>query len=103
MIRVTVSYPHSAGSHFDHDYYARHHRPLVQNRLRSLGLVKLEMDRCLADGAGGRPPVEAAAHMFFESLPQFQEALKVHGPEIMGDIPRFTDIQPQILISEVVD
>lgn len=102
MIRITVSYPGTASSRFDHGYYASKHRQLIIDRLKGLGLVRVEIDKCLADGAGGPPPVVAAAHMFFNTLPEFQAALKQHGAEIMGDIPNYTDIQPQILISDVV-
>ena len=102
MIRITVSYPATPGTRFDHDYYRHQHRQLLLDRLGPLGLQRVEIDKCLADGAGGTPPVVAAAHMFFTGLPEFQSALAQHGAEIMGDIRNYTDIRPQILISAVV-
>lgn len=103
MIRITVSYPAAEGARFDHDYYVQQHRRLIQDRLSGVGLIRVEIDRCIADGAGGTPHVVAAAHMFFQSLPEFQAALAQHGAEIMGDVHRFTVIQPKILISAVVE
>lgn len=103
MIRVTVSYPARAGARFDHEYYASKHRPLIVDRLKSAGLIRIEIDKCVADGAGGAPGVVASAHMFFPSVAEFQAAMSKHGAELLGDIPNYTDIQPSILISAVVD
>lgn len=102
MIRITVSYPATPGARFDHDYYRQQHRQLLLDRLSALGLQRVEIDQCLADGTGGTPPFVAAAHMFFTSLPEFQSAMAQHGAEIMGDIRHYTDIRPQVLISAVV-
>jgi uncharacterized protein (TIGR02118 family) len=59
------------------------------------------MDKCIANGSGGAPDVVAAAHLIFESVQGFQEGLAEHGEPIMADIANYTDIAPQILISEV--
>ena len=39
---------------------------------------------------------------YFNSLADFQQAMEAHGKEIMGDIPNYTNIQPQVQISEIV-
>lgn len=102
MIRVTVSYPAGAQASFDHDYYRDKHRALLLDRLAAHGLASVEIDRCLADGAGKPPPVVAAAHLMFESLDGFQAGMAAHGQEIMADVARYTDITPNVVISEVV-
>lgn len=101
MIRITVSYTNVEGQRFDHTYYQAQHRQLLMARLATHGLQRVEMDKALADGAGGKPPVVAAAHLIFTDLAGFQAGMKVHGREIMGDVANYTDITPAILISEM--
>lgn len=101
MIRVTVSYPTAAGRRFDHEYYQTEHRRLLQELLSAHGLDRVEMDRCIANGAGGAPDVVAAAHLIFASLSGFQGGMAEHGKPITADIANYTDIEPQILISEM--
>ena len=45
MIRVTVMYPNETGKKFDMDYYLTKHRPMVHEKLDSVGLVKTEIDK----------------------------------------------------------
>jgi uncharacterized protein (TIGR02118 family) len=44
----------------------------------------------------------AACHLYFNAVADFQKGIAAHGTEIMGDIPNYTDISPQIQISEIV-
>jgi hypothetical protein len=32
----------------------------------------------------------------------FQKAMERHGAELMGDVPNFTNLTPQVQISEIV-
>ena len=101
MIRITVTYPATAGARFDHGYYQSRHRALLERLLRDHGLQRVEMDQCLADGTGGPPPIVAGAHLVFSDMAGFQAGMAAHGPVIMGDIPNYTDIAPAIVISEM--
>jgi uncharacterized protein (TIGR02118 family) len=101
MIRITVTYPSAAGARFDHGYYQSQHRALLERLLGAHGLQRVEMDQCLADGAGGKPPIVAGAHLIFNDLAGFQAGMAAHGPAIMGDIGNYTDIAPAIVISEM--
>jgi uncharacterized protein (TIGR02118 family) len=101
MIRITVSYPNTEGQRFDHAYYQAQHRQLLLDRLAAHGLQRVEMDKALADGAGGQPAVVACAHMVFDDLAGFQAGMAAHGREIMGDVAQYTDITPSVLISEM--
>ena len=101
MIRITVSYPNAEGKRFDHAYYQVHHRTLLMDRLAAHGLQRVEMDKALADGAGGKPPVVASAHLIFTDMADFEKGMAAHGREIMGDLANYTDIAPAILISEM--
>lgn len=103
MIRVSVLYPGKEGAKFDHAYYAQKHMPLVKKRLGSMGLVRLEIDRGLRGGAPGAPaPFVSVGHLYFHSAADFEKGMKVHGAELMGDAPNYTNIQPQVQVSEIV-
>src|SRR5437588_11301103 len=103
MIRISVLYPSSEGKKFDVNYYVNNHMKLVRERLGSFGLVRTEVDKGLAGGAPGAPaPYVAIGHVYFNAVDGFQKGMGQHGKEIMADIPNYTNIQPQIQISEVV-
>ena len=103
MIRVSVMYPSGEGKKFDHDYYVNKHMKLVRERLTSFGLVRTEVDKGVAGGAPGSPaPYVAIGHVYFNALDGFQKGMGQHGKEIMADIANYTNIPPQIQISEVV-
>src|SRR5262245_30999096 len=100
MYRVSVFYPAGAGKRFDHEYYANQHMPLAGRLLRP---IYYEVDQ----GRGGRtpgspPPFVAGCHFYFSRLEDFQTAIGVHGAELMADIPAYTDIAPEIQISEIL-
>ena len=101
MIRITVSYPAAPGARFDHDYYQTTHRALLLEHLTAHGLQRVEMDRPLTEGAGGPPPIAAAAHLLFETLDGFKAGMSSHGRAILADVANYTDLQPLVLISEV--
>jgi len=102
MIKVTVMYANTPGARFDHAYYRDKHMPLVKARLGDSCLY-YAVDRGLAGGAPGAPAsFVAMCHLHFESVESFQAAFGPHAQEIMADIPNYTDLPPQIQISEVV-
>ena len=103
MIRVTVLYPHKPEGKFDHAYYANQHMKMVNEKLGPMGLVKSEIDKGVGGAsAGSPPPYVALGHLVFNSIEDFQKAFAAHGEEIMSDAPNYTDIEPQIQISEIV-
>ena len=103
MIRVTVLYPNEAGKKFDVDYYRNKHMKLVGERLKDFGFVRAEVDKGVTGGApGSSAPYVCIGHVYLNSLADFQKGMGVHGKEILGDIPNYTDIQPTMQISEIV-
>jgi uncharacterized protein (TIGR02118 family) len=103
MIRITVLYPNESGKKFDHDYYVNKHMKLVRERLGAFGLVRTEVDRGVAGGAPGAPaPYVALGHVYFQRVEDFQKGMGQHGSEILADIPHYTNIQPQIQISDII-
>jgi uncharacterized protein (TIGR02118 family) len=101
MIKVSVLYPNTEGSKFDIDYYCKKHIPLVQQKLGP-PLKSVDVEQGISGAApGSRPTYAAACHLYFESVPAFQQAFGPHSKEIMADIPNYTDVQPLMQISEV--
>lgn len=94
MIRLSVLYPKSDGSTFDHDYYRNSHVPLC---LKTWGMSEAEIDRGL-DG-----PYEAAVHFRFESQEALGAAMGAPGTaDVIADVANYTNITPVMQTSEVV-
>jgi uncharacterized protein (TIGR02118 family) len=101
MIRVHVQYPRSEGAKFDMDYYCNKHMPMVQERCGD-ALKNMTIEEGLSGGMSGNPSANiASGTLTFESIQAFQAAMGPHMPEIMGDIPNYTDITPVLEITEV--
>jgi uncharacterized protein (TIGR02118 family) len=101
MICVTVFYPNSPDRKFDHDYYVKTHMPLCLDRLKNHGVVRFEVDR----GLGGQDPQSPApfvcmGRLYFTTLEGFQEGMRTHGAEIRADIANYTDITPNLQVSQ---
>ncbi len=94
MIRVSVFYPSSEGSTFDHDYYRNTHVPLVS---KAWSVSKAEIDK----GVNG--PNVAAVHLFMDSMEAFGAATASPATaEVMADVANYTNIAPVVQVSEVV-
>ena len=95
MIQVSVYYPSSEGSTFDHDYYRNTHVPLVQKAWNPVSTM-------VEKGLNG--PHVAAVHVTFASMDAFNAAMgsPLTG-DVMTDVANYTNIAPVMQISEVVD
>jgi uncharacterized protein (TIGR02118 family) len=103
MIRVSVLYANDPDAHFDHNYYATKHCPMVAEKLKSFGCQRVEIDKGLGGGTPkAKAPFVAVGHIIMDSLEGFQTGMKEHGKEIMADVPNYTNLQPQVQISEMV-
>jgi uncharacterized protein (TIGR02118 family) len=102
MIKVSVMYPMTAGSRFDHDYYRDKHMPLLKARMGDY-CKYYTVDKGLAGGAPGTPPTYVGmCHIFCDSPEAFQKGFGPHSKEILADIANYTDLSPVLQISEVV-
>jgi len=101
MIKVSVIYPNSSDASFDIEYYCNTHMPMVQGLLGD-SIKSRHVDYGLGGGApGDKAPYIAMGHLTFDSLESFQSAFTPHAEKIMSDIPNYTNIAPQIQISEI--
>jgi uncharacterized protein (TIGR02118 family) len=101
MIKFSIFYPNEEGKKFDMDYYINSHIPMVLEKLG--GAVKGgTVDQGLAGAEPGSPATYVAmGHILFDSVEEFQKAIGPHMEAIMADIPNYTDILPNVQISEV--
>lgn len=102
MIKVTVMYPNSPGVRFDHAYYRDKHMPLVKARMGD-HCKYYTVDKGIAGATAGSPPTYIAmCHIFCDTTEAFNKGFGPHVPEIMADVPKYTDVSPLLQISEVV-
>jgi len=94
MYRVSIHYPKTDGATFDHEYYKSSHMPLVAARLGD-NCTSWGVDKVI-DGH-----LEAIGYLVVDDLGGFGTAMTEHGAEIIGDVPNYTSIQPQIVVSEI--
>ena len=98
MIRVLVLYPNEPGKKFDFDYYVNKHMAMAERLLRPAGLIRAEVDK----SADPNSPFIAVAHLYFNSVADFQNGFAVHAAEFVADSVNYTDIALQIQISEII-
>jgi uncharacterized protein (TIGR02118 family) len=98
---MAVLYPNEPGKKFDMDYYLNKHIPMVNDTLCNLGLVRTEVDKGIASlDPGSPPPFVAICYMYFENIEAMQNSMSNSG-DLMSDLPNFSEIQPQVQISEI--
>jgi uncharacterized protein (TIGR02118 family) len=100
VIRVAIMYPNTEESFFDMDYYLEHHMPLLAELLGS-DLERYEIDEGVSGGTPAQPPPYAALGFLYFADEDALRSLGKSGPELMADLPNFTDVQPVIQISQI--
>ena len=101
MVKVSVFYPNRKDANFDMEYYCKRHIPMVQ-RLLGSALKGASVDEGVSGEEPGSPaPYVAMGHLLFESVQAFQMSFSPHVQVIMEDIPKYTNVEPTIQISEV--
>ena len=102
MVVISVLYPKTSESHFDHDYYLQKHIPMVRSRWQAMGLKSDVLMRGTSTLDGQPPSYELIGFLTFHSVEQVQAALAAFGQEIIGDIPNFTNVSPLIQMNDPV-
>lgn len=99
-VSLQVIYPVSDGSTFDYDYYTDTHMQLVADHMGPHIQSTL-----VTKGVAGGPETPAGFHavatIVFADNDALGAAMGVAGP-VMADLPNFTNVQPQMLIGEVI-
>ena len=98
MIRASVLYPNEPGKKFDFDYYVKKHMVMVGKKLKPYGLTRYEVDKAVDSSS----PFIAAGHLYCKSLEEFQTGFAANIEAFTIDLPNYTDIIPQMQVSEIV-
>ena len=94
MLSVQILYPKSDDTTFDMDYYCQTHMPMLADALG---------DACHGWGASTvkTGKWEAMGWAMVESQEAFDAAMASAGAAIMGDVPNYTNVQPELVIGDV--
>jgi uncharacterized protein (TIGR02118 family) len=94
MIAVTILYPQTDDSSFDMDYYTSTHMPMLAEALgddcHGWGAATIDNGKWAAMGWAVATSADA-----------FNAAMAEHGAKIMGDVPNYTNVRPEMLIGEI--
>ena len=102
MIKVSVFYPGGEGKTFDMEYYCLKHMPMVAELLGD-DLKAVTVEKGIGGADPGSPPVYVAmGNLYFETLEAYQQSFGANVDKFGADLPNFTNIDPVVLISEVM-
>jgi uncharacterized protein (TIGR02118 family) len=102
MIKLSVLYPTGEGKTFDMDYYLNSHIPLV-GKLLGDAIKGATVEQGLSGPVPGSPAAFACmSNLYFESIASFQNSFGPNAPEILADLPNFTNVEPVVQISKVL-
>jgi len=99
-VSVQVIYPISDDTNFDYDYYLDTHMKLVGEHMGA-HIQSTLVTKGIAGGPDTPPGIYAIASMVFADQGAMDTAMRSAGP-VMADIANFTNVQPQVLVGEVV-
>lgn len=101
MVKIIGNYRWFDGATFNHAYYQQEHMQLTRQLLTPLGLQRLESDKTLSGTPLKAGQVVASSNAYFDSLPAAQAALAQTGATLIADVANYTNIRPELHISEV--
>jgi uncharacterized protein (TIGR02118 family) len=104
MVKISILYPNEPGSRFDFRYYTEKHMPRSIELLEAHpGFRGVSVERGVGGAVPGSAPAYVAmCHFHFNSADEFLQVFMPNAPELQGDIPNYTDVQPVIQINEVL-
>ncbi|WP_299921739.1 EthD family reductase [uncultured Pelagimonas sp.] len=98
-VSLQVLYPIGDGTTFDYEYYFSKHMELVGEHMGP-HIGSTLVTKGIAGGPDTAAGYYAIASIVFADQEKMDAAMQAAGP-VMEDIPKFTNVQPNILIGEV--
>lgn len=102
MIEIILMYPAGEGHTFDMDYYLNTHIPLFKKRMGTNAQNLKVLQGVQGMMPGSPAPYVALAQWTAESAEAYAAAFAPHAEEILGDIPKYTNIQPVVQYSQII-
>ena len=99
-VSLQVIYPISEGKTFDYSYYTGTHFGLVDEHMGP-HIDSMLVTKGLAGGPDVPPGIFAVASLVFKDHDALNAAMAA-APPVLADIANFTNVQPQMLIGEVI-
>lgn len=94
MISVHIMYPRTDDSTFDMDYYIGSHMPMLADAIgdacKSWGATEIE-----------KGDIAAIGWAMVDNQEAFDTAMAEHGAAIIGDVPNYTNVQPNLVVGNV--
>lgn len=101
MVKISVFYPNKPGSRFDVEYYLNTHMPMSAQLLGpAIQAITVEIGRS-GEEPGSQPPFAAICGFVSETVEDFMQAFLPVADQLQGDVPRYTDIEPVIQVSDI--
>jgi uncharacterized protein (TIGR02118 family) len=101
MVKISIFYPHKPGGRFDVEYYLNTHMPMSARLLGPpIKAITVEIGRS-GEEPDSAPPFTAICGPTCETLDDFINAFLPVADQLRGDMPRYTDIEPIIQISDI--
>jgi uncharacterized protein (TIGR02118 family) len=102
LIKYPSCIPMPEGKTFNMTYYETKHLPVAAAFLGS-NLIKYTIEKGLASGIPNQPLAFMAIGTFYvKSLSEYQAAVAPHRDAIRANFSAYTDVDPVILVSEVI-
>ena len=102
MILVNIMHPNSTEAKFDMDYFRDSHVPMVVEILGSAlkgAVIYLGLAGC---ARGESAAFIATGNLTFSTVEALQRGFGRESGEKMADLANFTNVSPQIQISEII-
>lgn len=102
LIKISILYPYAEGKTFNMEYYEAKHMPMVAGYLGS-NLVKYTIDKGIPSGNPGQPLLYMAVGTFYvKNLSEYNAAIAPNLPAIREDFPKYTNVLPTVVVTEVI-
>jgi uncharacterized protein (TIGR02118 family) len=101
MIKLTVLYPNTPDLKFDKEYYVNKHGQLLTDLLGD-AIISSDVNMGIAGAPDTPAPYVVIANMVLNLWSRLNILFGANAEKIMADLPNFTNVQPQVQISELL-
>lgn len=96
---IYVSYPRTKDIKFDSEYYLKTHMAIVDKHWRAFGLKSWTVVEFPEGDPSG---LHTQGILLFDTFDQFEKAIEANIPEVMIDLPNYSNVMPVRYYGKVV-